>query len=255
MGAGRLYIGTSGWTYPHWAGGRFYPKGLRQGEWLAYLATRFNTVEINSTYYRLPRESMVERWRTVTPGHFRFAVKCWRMITHRKKLRDCEDLLAEFLRVAGGLGRKRGPLLIQLPPSLHKDLPVVEEFLVLLRRTAGRTRWRPAVEFRHPSWDDEETREALGRYGAALCLADWGRCPFTEPNEADFVYIRRHGPSGRYRGCYSRQHIRADARRIAEWIEAGRDVFVYYNNDVEGYAVDNALSLIDACRAELGVRA
>ncbi|MFQ6049145.1 MAG: DUF72 domain-containing protein, partial [Phycisphaerae bacterium] len=211
---GRLYVGTSGWAYKHWAAGRFYPQGLRPSEWLGYLAERFPTVEVNSSFYRLPSESMVQRWCDLTGPQFRFAVKLWRLITHRKRLIDCREPLGVFLAVAKTFGRKRGPLLVQLPPSMHKDLPRLERFLDDLRAAMGRTTWRLAVEFRHPSWADDQTTALLDAHRAALCLADMPSCPFTEPGQADFIYIRRHGPGGRYRGRYSPRHIAADAQRI-----------------------------------------
>jgi len=246
VSAGHVHIGTSGWSYAHWAGGRFYPKGLKPGEWLAFFSRRFHTVEVNSSFYRLPRKEVVERWRDVTDGRFRFAVKLWRMITHRKKLADCSDLLETFMDVVDAFGRKRGPLLVQLPPSMGKDVDRLVSFLRELRALTRAKRWRIAVEFRNPSWLCTEVYRALDHLGVAVCLADMERCPITEPNEVGFVYVRRHGPGGRYRGCYSSEHIAADAKRIRGWLRDGRDVYVYYNNDVGGHAVDNAGQLIEA---------
>jgi uncharacterized protein YecE (DUF72 family) len=243
----QLYVGTSGWSYQHWAGGRFYPKGLKPGDWLAYLAEHFRSVEVNSTFYRLPKEATVARWCAVTGGRFRFAVKLWRLITHRKQLVDCDDHLRDFFRVAGHFGTKRGPLLVQLPPSLHKDLSRVDAFLGRLRKAMGRRGWRVAVEFRHASWADAEVTAMLDAHGVALCLADMPRCPFAEPGSADFVYVRRHGPGGGYRGRYAAEHIGEDARQVRAWLAAGREVYVYYNNDIGGHAVDNAHQLLAAC--------
>jgi uncharacterized protein YecE (DUF72 family) len=244
---GRLYVGTSGWSYKHWAAGRFYPKGLKPGDWLAYLAQHFSTVEINSTFYRLPTETMVERWRDTVGQRFRFTVKLWRMITHQKKLVGCDEQLRRFLQVVGRFGVKRGPLLVQLPPSVHQDAPRLDAFLKQLHAAMGRRRWRITVEFRHSSWANPETTMLLNAHKAAFCLADMPRCPFTEPGDADFVYVRRHGPGGQYRGCYSEEHIAADAQRVTGWLAEGRDVYVYYNNDVGGHAVDNARQLLAAC--------
>lgn len=246
MARGKCYIGTSGWSYTHWAKGRFYPKGLKQGEWLGFLAQRFNTVEVNSSFYRLPKPEIVARWRRVTGTRFRLAVKLWRRITHVKRLVDCGPELRDFFAVAGELGPKRGPLLVQLPPSLRKDVSRLDEFLVVLKKTAGRTRWMVAVEFRNRDWLCDEVYELLTRHRVALCLADLPRCPITEPNDAPFVYLRRHGPGGGYRGCYSSRHIAADAARIRGWLGQGRDVFVYYNNDIDSHAVDNARQLMAA---------
>ncbi len=243
MARGSCYIGTSGWSYPHWAKGRFYPPGLKPGQWLEYLGRHFKTVEINSSFYRLPKPELMTRWRQMTGEDFRFAVKLWRRITHDKRLADCRAELEQFLVVVGRLGAKRGPLLVQLPPSLRKDLDRLESFLSMLRNAAGRVRWQVAVEFRNRDWLCEEVYQLLTRHRAALCLADLPRCPVTEPNQAPLVYLRRHGPGGPYRGCYGSEQIAQDAARIRQWLADGRDVFVYYNNDMEGYAVDNARAL------------
>ncbi len=249
MKAGKCHIGTSGWCYSHWAKGRFYPKGLKQGDWLRFFAGHFSTVEINASFYRLPKVEMVSRWREVTGSRFRFAVKLWRRITHEKRLADCARELQDFLAVAAELGPKRGPLLVQLPPSMGRDLGLLERFLIDLKRTIGRARWKVTVEFRRTDWLCEPVYKLLDGYGVAVCLADLERCPITEPNDVGFVYIRRHGPGGRYRGCYAAEHTAADADRVRAWLAAGRDVYVYFNNDAEGYALDNARQLIAALGA------
>jgi len=269
MTRGHCYIGTSGWSYPHWAKGRFYPRGLKPGDWLGFLAEHFNTVEVNSSFYRLPRPELIARWREVTGRRFRFAVKLWRRITHEKRLAGCGSELRDFLGVARELGPKRGPLLVQLPPSLRKDVELLAEFLDTLKDVscaagAGVSsrsgRWRFAVEFRSHDWLCDEVYELLSWHSAAVCLADLPRCPVTRPNVAPasertgarasagtrFVYIRRHGPGGRYRGCYSPEQIAADATAIGGWLASGYDVYVYYNNDIDGHAVDNARQLMAA---------
>lgn len=240
---GRCHIGTSGWSYAHWAKGRFYPRGLKQGEWLRHFADHFTTVEVNSSFYRLPKAEMIARWRDMTPSGFCFAVKLWRRITHEKRLADCEAELADFLAVAKEFGPRRGPLLVQLPPSMRRNTDLLDAFLADCRVSAGRTRWRIAVEFRNTDWLDPSVNEVLDRHGVALCLADMERCPITEPNSVEFVYVRRHGPGGRYRGCYSPDHISRDAEHVRTWLDEGRDVHVYFNNDVEGHALDNARDL------------
>jgi len=207
MEVGRCYVGTSGWSYPHWAKGRFYPKGLKQGQWLGFFAQHFDTVEVNMTFYRLPKLAMLTRWREVTPSHFRFAVKLSRRITHEKRLADCAGELKTFFEVTAELGPKRGPLLVQLPPSLRMDIGLLDRFLSDLKDAAGESPWRVTVEFRREDWLAEPVYELLDRYDAALCLADMPGCPITKPNGASFIYVRRHGPGGRYHGCYSMDHI------------------------------------------------
>lgn len=251
MAGGKCYIGTSGWSYTHWAKGRFYPRGMKPGDWLGFLAEHFNTVEVNSSFYRPPRPELIARWREVTRPRFRFAVKLWRRITHEKRLAYCTTELTDFFGVVGELGAKRGPLLVQLPPSLRKDAALLDDFLDRLNvaaRTATKParRWLVAVEFRNPDWLCDEVYRLLTRHRAAACLADLPRCPITEASDAPFVYLRRHGPGGGYRGCYAPEHVAGDARRIRAWLAAGKDVYVYYNNDIEGYAIDNARQLIAA---------
>lgn len=246
MPAGKLHVGTSGWSYAHWARGRFYPRGLKAGEWLQFFAERFATVEVNTTFYRLPGETMVTRWAAVTPPDFRFALKLWRRITHEKRLIDCGEEVREFFAAVAPLGAKRGPLLVQLPPSQRRDTARLDTFLADLKEAAGRTPWHVAVECRNRDWIGDELTDVLDRHDAALCLADMPRCSTTEPNASSFVYVRRHGPTGHYQERYSGAVIRKDAARVREWLDAGRDVFVYFNNDIEGYAVENARELIEA---------
>lgn len=246
MRSGKCYIGTSGWSYAHWAKGRFYPRGLKQGEWLQFFARHFGTVELNVSFYRLPNARMISRWRHLTGSRFRFAVKLWRRITHQKRLANCQQELRDFLDAAESLGPKRGPLLVQLPPSMRRDVPRLDAFLMNLKKAARPLRWKVAVEFRNADWLCEEVYELLDRRRVAMCLADMKRCPITEPNDVSFVYVRRHGPGGQYRGCYTPEQIAADANCIRGWLEADKDVFAYYNNDIDGHAVDNARQLAEA---------
>ena len=244
MSAARCWIGTSGWSYSHWAGGRFYPKGLASRDWLRYYAGHFPTVEVNASFYRLPTEAMVARWAEVAPRGFTFAVKLWRRITHEKRLADCREPLEAYFRRVAPLRSHRGPLLVQLPPSFRRDDERLVAFLDELRSVLGRQRWRIAIEFRSRDWICPEVYELLTRRRVAVVLADWPRCEVRTPNDAPFVYIRRHGPGGRYRGCYSDEHLARDAEEIRGWLREGREVFAYFNNDVEGHAVDNARRLM-----------
>jgi len=250
MREGRSFIGTSGWSYTDWAKGRFYPKGLKQRDWLQYYAERFRTVELNASFYRLPKPEFIARWLKLTGSDFRFAVKLWRRITHRARLQEYEDDLLRFAKMASGFGRKRGPLLVQFPPFLDADATLLDAFLGDLRRAFGRSRWRVAVEFRNTSWLSDAVRRVLERQGAALCLSDMPRCPVNTPNDVPFVYMRRHGPGGKYRGCYPPEQILEEAKRVRRWLDEGRDVFVYFNNDVGGHAVDNAWALNERITAD-----
>jgi len=246
--AGKVLIGTSGWSYPHWLDGAFYPPGVRGGACLPYYAGRFDTVEINSTYYRLPRPQFAARWAEVTPGGFRFAVKMWGQVTHRRRLRDVDEQLEVFFAACAPLGAKFGPLLVQLPPSFGRDLDRLEAFARSCRkawqRHFPRRRLRVGVEFRHTSWNHPDTRACLGHLGWSLVLADMGEFAIDEPLDAGFVYVRRHGPGGGETG-YDSTRLERLARRIRRWSGRGRDVYVYFNNDVGAHAPRNAAELAE----------
>jgi uncharacterized protein YecE (DUF72 family) len=240
---GHVYIGTSGWNYKHWKL-RFYPAEVRQRDWLAYFAERFNTVEINTSFYRIPKPDTVAQWAAVAPAGFRFAVKLWRGITHYKKLLNARTYVDNFLEVIDILpARMRGPVLIQLPPNQGKNVEKLREFLKEFREASG-GRWRAAVEFRNPAWLCDEVYGVLDQAGAAICLHDMPGSVTDRENNVGFVYVRRHGSgAGKYAGSYSSKQIAADADRVRAWAKAGKDVFVYYNNDIEGKAIVNAQEL------------
>ena len=227
--------------------GRLLPKGLKQGEWLGFFAQHFRTAEVNMSFYRLPTEAMVDRWRDAVPEGFVFAVKMWRRVTHERRLKGGEREMGDFWRSVSRLGAKLGPILVQLPPGLALDLGVLDGALSALREATGGIP-RIAVEFRNEAWLTSETRSLLDRHGAALCIQDHGLCTNTEPNDGPFVYVRRHGPTGSYAGCYPDEHLQQDARRIGYWLAEGRDVYAYFNNDIEGHAVRNALRLLELVR-------
>jgi uncharacterized protein YecE (DUF72 family) len=249
MQPGNHHIGTSGWSYTHWSRGRFYPNELKSGQWFEYYARHFDTVEINLSFYRIPKADMVERWVEVAPGGFLFALKLWRGITHLKRLAGTLDYLRNFMDIAERLGDKRGPLLVQLPPQFKCDPDRLDGFLTDLSE-AMTLSWRVAVEFRNPDWLRPEVYALLDRRDVALCLADMVKCPITEPNAASFVYVRRHGGRAHPEGRYTDEQVAEDAGRVQEWLREGRDVFVYYNNDLGGHAVDNALLLERLLKSE-----
>ncbi len=244
MGAARArcWVGTSGWNYPHWSGA-FYPKGMKPAGWLAHYARHFDTVEVNSTFYRLPSPLVFVRWAEQAPANFRFALKASRFITHIKRLLEPERSAAEFLRRAAGLGEKRGPVLFQLPPSGRVSLPRLQAFLAYLTRQRILQNLQSVFEFREPSWLVPEVQRLLEKANAALCLADWPDLAVEGPVTASFVYIRRHGAGGLYAGAYPREALRREADRIKDWLAEGRSVFVYFNNDAEANAVRDALTL------------
>lgn len=232
----RVHIGTSGWHYNHWRG-PFYPEKLAPAKMLNFYTGRFDTVELNNTFYRLPSVECFANWRQTTPAGFCFAVKASRFLTHNNKLKDPENALQNFLPRLEALQEKVGPILFQLPPRWRVNVERLGEFLRALPR-----HHRYAFEFREPSWNTEAVYATLRRHNAACCIFELD-C-FLSPLEitADFAYVRLHGPAGKYQGCYSRQTLRLWARRIAEWRRL-RAVYVYFDNDHAGYAAQNALEL------------
>lgn len=233
----RMHIGTSGWHYKHWRG-CFYPEELKSSEYLSWYIRHFNTVEVNNCFYRLPAESAVENWRDQTPSGFCFAVKGSRFLTHIKRLNDAEEGLENFLSRMGLLKRKFGPVLFQLPPNWHVNAERLQKFLQALPRK------HPCVfEFRDPTWYRPEIYDLLRRYRVGLCLHDWGGQPSPVELTADFTYIRFHGATGRYQGEYTPEMLRRWADLICQWRSKLKNIYAYFNNDVGGHAIRNALLL------------
>jgi uncharacterized protein YecE (DUF72 family) len=240
----RAYIGTSGWNYKHWRN-LIYPPKTPQKRWLAFIAERFNTVEVNTSFYRIPKSETIAAWQDATPEHFQLALKLWRGITHYQKLKNSGEFTLRFLDVVNVLQvARRAPLLIQLPPNQHKDVAKLEEYIMSMRNLLS-TPWMIAVEFRHDSWLDPEVNRMLDKHEVALCIHDMrGRAATETPNDAPFVYVRRHGTAeGPYAGSYSPAQIEGDARRILEWNREGKAAYAYYNNDIGGHAFWNAEQL------------
>ena len=231
----RARIGTSGWDYPDWRG-PVYPRELARRDWFGHYAGRFDTVELNSTFYRLPDPETVRQWRLRAPAGFRYAVKMSRYGTHRKHLREPASWVGTFVDRIGGLGDALGPVLVQLPPRWHADPGRLDAFLSAAPR---RLRW--AVEVRDPSWLGPDVYRVLERHGAALCVHDL-LADHPRVMTADFAYLRFHGPdpSAPYEGSYSPQALSGAARRIRRHLAEGRDVYAYFDNDHGGAAVSDA---------------
>ncbi len=238
-------IGCSGWNYKAWRT-TFYPTGLSSARWLEFYAARFDTVEINSTFYRLPDRATFSTWQSQTPKGFLFAVKASRFLTHMKRLREPREPLGRLISRASALGRQLGPLLYQLPGSFTIDLERLDAFLRALPRLSNGARIHHVMEFRHPSWYVAETYHLLNQRGVALCLHDKEGSKIIEPIDGPFVYVRFHGTSGRYHGSYDRRVLTRWAHRLAEQAQDVRQVFAYFNNDPDASAVENALTLRSA---------
>jgi uncharacterized protein YecE (DUF72 family) len=236
-------IGCSGWQYRHWRGS-FYPADLPQSRWFAYYAARFDTVEINNTFYRLPERPTFVDWREQAPQRFLYAVKASRFLTHMKKLKDPEEPTSRLFSRARALGRTLGPMLYQLPPHWKIAPERLDTFLRQLPR-----RRRHVIEFRDPSWYTDEVLAALRRHHVALCLHDMAGSATGEPvATAAFVYVRFHGPA-RYSGRYPDQVLDGWAAWMAAQRRAGRDVFAYFNNDAGGDAPRDAMRLREALQS------
>jgi uncharacterized protein YecE (DUF72 family) len=264
----RCRVGISGWNYPPWRG-KFYPEGLPQRRELEFASRQVNSIEINGTFYSLQRPESFRKWFEQTPDDFVFAIKGGRFITHAKRLKDVKTPLANFF--ASGLlalKHKLGPILWQLPPTLKYDPKILADFLHQLpRETAGAAKLahkhdkrvsgrsvlqtddekrpiRHAMEVRHPSFENEEFVELLRKHEVALVVADTaGKWPFIEELTSDFIYVRLHGDEELYASGYGDKALDDWAAKIKSRARGGRDVYVYFDNDVKVHAPFDAISL------------
>lgn len=238
----KIFIGTSGYIYSHWENGVFYPKDLPKSKKLEYYSQHFQTVELNSTFYRLPGEKTFESWYKRTPKNFTFSVKVPRFITHIKKLKDCQDFWQTFLKRTLILKEKLGPLLFQFPPNFKKDTRKLKDFIELIKSQAS-FNLRFAFEFRHESWCDEEVYQILKEKNCAWVIVDSPHWPKREITTGDFVYIRMHGSKILFASEYTKKELITLAQKIKKWQRQNLDVFVYFNNDAYGFAPKNAKEL------------
>jgi len=234
---GKILVGTSGWSYRHWRG-LFYPEGLPGRETLSYYVARFPTVEVNRTFYSLPEPATIERWRhTARPG-FTYAVKAPRLITHMKKLRRVDEPLAEFIDRVRGLGLALGPILFQLPPGFKRDTGLLRNFIDLLPRDLSY-----AFEFRDDTWFRDRIYDMLADREAAFCIYQMGDFETPRVLTGPFVYLRMHGLGAAYAGLYGRDELERWADTCRSWAGDEFDVRVYFNNDLGGAAVRDAVTL------------
>jgi uncharacterized protein YecE (DUF72 family) len=230
-----MRVGTSGWSYDDWKG-RFYPDDVPRSRWFEHYATIFPTVEVNYTFYRLPRATTVDKWHDQAPPRFRYAVKGSRYITHNLKIGDAAEAVGNVTERMAPLKSFLGVWLWQLPPNLKKDVERLDTFLGLLPGGA-----RHAVEFRERSWWDDDAFGVLSDHGMACVWLSDSEMPDVTADTADFVYVRFHGlGADRYRHDYTEAELEPWAERLA-----GREGFVYFNNDHGAKAPKNAQMLID----------
>jgi uncharacterized protein YecE (DUF72 family) len=248
---GTVRIGTSGWSYPHWRRGVFYPEGLLQRAEADFARASFPTLELNATFYRLPKPTTVERWRDEAPTGFVYAAKGSRFITHLKRLTNLGPAVDRYLERIAPLEPVMDVVLWQLPPDLERDLPRLTHFLDHVAGRFANIDTRHAVEFRHPSWLDDEVHAALAERGVATTWISSLRMPFRPVTTTDLAYVRFHGLEGGFSHAYTDAELAPVAAAVTESAEAGRDVYVYFNNDGLGRAPHDARRFAELVGPEL----
>lgn len=240
-----IHIGTSGWQYDDWRG-VLYPEGVAKKDWLAHYSERLPVVEVNNTFYMLPKQETFVRWRERSAEDFTFVVKASRFITHIRRLRDCRDSVRVLWDRVQRLGRKRGPILFQLPPNLRADVPLLRDFLEVLPRGL-----EAAVEFRHRSWWRDDVYQTLDDAGCACVLPDAPHARIPDVVTGGWSYVRFHkGRGSEY--DYTRRKLRRWADRILAL--PARETFVFFNNDPTGAAIRDAATLTDLLQGRAPVR-
>jgi uncharacterized protein YecE (DUF72 family) len=230
-----VMVGTSGWSYDHWQE-CFYPLNIPKSKWFDHYLNHFDTVELNASFYRLPKRISFENWYKKSPEGFLWSVKANRYITHVKKLGEPAQTLKRFYESVSALGKKLGVILFQLPPSLSFHPMTLDNFCKFLE-----PEYRYSLEIRHPSWLNEEAINILRKYNIAFCISDTaGRFPYHEEITTDFIYIRLHGSKSLYTSNYHEEELKSWSQKIRKW---GLKTFLYFDNDYGGYAPQNALRI------------
>lgn len=246
FGGDKPRVGTSGWSYAEWVG-PFYPPGTKEGEMLRIASRVFNTLEINTSFYHVPRVNTVKRWVDQVPENFVFSAKVPRIVTHKKKLEDVGRITEAYLGVMSHLGKHLGPLLIQLPPKLGRDDYLLESYLSQLPQG-----YRYVVEFRNPSWLEPGVFKLLERYSVAYCIVDEPLLPFQVEITSDIAYVRFHGHGKRpwYNYNYSDEELKDRAEKLLDITGSTSETFVYFNNHFRGRAALNALTMLEIMGVE-----
>jgi uncharacterized protein YecE (DUF72 family) len=238
MAKARIFIGTSGWHYKHWIG-TFYPAGTSAKQQFDYYTKFFDTVEINNSFYKLPPRAVFEGWYQNSPRRFFFVIKANRFITHNLKLLRPQEPVARLFNSILALKEKLGPILFQLPPKWKVNVERLREFLKALPVV-----YRYVFEFRNDTWYNEEVYKLLQEYNCAFCIYELGGHTSPVKVTASFVYVRLHGPlENKYQGSYSNSALRKWAKLCLEWQSQNKSVYVYFDNDHNGYAAFNAITL------------
>jgi uncharacterized protein YecE (DUF72 family) len=235
----QLYIGTSGWSYDHWRG-VFYPGDLPKSRWFEYYAQKFSTVEVNATFYRTFKDSTYQKWYDQSPDDFKYVLKAPRLITHRKYLKDAEEIIKSFWKSAAILKEKFGLILLQLAPQTPYNIKLLKNAILAFDNPH-----KVAVEFRHKQWFTEEIRDLLKEIGAVFCGVDSPKIQLMDWVTSDTAYLRFHGRKKWYSYNYSEEELEGVADLITRTTRGGTEQFyIFFNNDFEGFAPKNALELL-----------
>ncbi|ASZ10434.1 DUF72 domain-containing protein [Chitinophaga pendula] len=246
----KVHISTSGWSYKDWKG-LYYPDDVKPIDYLSFYAKEFDCTEINTSFYHLPKKQTVINWAEKVPAHFRFCPKLSRYITHYKKLRDSESSLRIFFDVFDLIQPKLGPVLIQLPAQVHFQEDIAAAFYQVLHEQYGSYRF--AIEVRDKSWFAGNSLALMEKYNVGLVIAHSGkRFPYKEAVTAKHIYLRFHGPGKLYASSYTKQSLRAYAKKCCHWLQHGHEIWIFFNNDFYGYAIENARTLNTMIAEEMG---
>lgn len=239
----RIHIGTSGWSYKHWKE-IFYPPKLKTTQWIVFYSQHFKSTEINASFYRLPLKETVINWTKKVPEDFLFCPKMSLYLTHMKKLLEPEETLERFFEVFEPMQKRMGPVLIQLPPSLKFNYDKAE-YLYHLLKTQHR-KYEFVMEVRHNTWLEDDSLTLMTKYDIGLVISQSGeRFPYSEMITAKNIYIRFHGPEALYASSYSDAMLKEFARKFKKWEKEGHEIWIFFNNDIHGYATGDAKRLAE----------
>lgn len=239
----RARIGTSGWMYDEWRHG-FY-EGVPRKRWLAHCAEHFDALEINASHYRLQRRSTLERWAAAVPERFRFTLKAHRYLTHVRRLREPQEPIRRERERAQALGERLAVVLWQLPARFAHDDERESRLAAFLEALATEWPARHALELRHRSWFQPRVADILEQHGASAVISHAGDWPMWEMATSDLVYVRLHGQPRTYASAYDTAALRSWAGRVRRWLDEGRDVYVFFDNDMDGAAPRDATALME----------
>ena len=236
-----IHIGTSGWSYKHWKG-IFYPAKLKTAEWITFYAQQFKTTEINGSFYKLPSKETVLEWMGKVPTDFMFCPKMSRFLTHMKKLNDPEEPLERFFGIFAPMKKMMGPVLLQLPRMLKFNYDKAEHLYHLLKTTYKKYEF--VMEVRHETWLEEKSLTLMTKYDIGLVISQSGQhFPYSEMITAKNIYVRFHGPHQLYGSSYPQKMLNDFASKFKRWQKQGHTVWAFFNNDIHGYAPEDAKRL------------